>query len=1392
MSADDKMEDEAMDEEDETCNNLELKIIENQEMMEETEERLENDGKNQEMMQETGGEDENESSGSPDLGKGEIQDKGKEVAVCPNCSIRSDQRGMNKRNWARHLEGCDKTHKAKEEKADKKIQKKQEKKQEKIDLKRKNWKNTHGSYTLQRFFSKKSCNSTTQNVSNNVNFTNPGPSSSAGGETSSYIDFTCDRLTSATTTTSTNDKTVEVPETNNVDENLISDLVEETSTNDRTVEVPETNNVDADLISNLGEETSTNDKPVEVPETNNVDADLLSDLGEEDTNTIDLDSDSMISSVPRNVTPNVVIREKCKGYQVKMMDIYSELPCHILEGEMSIIIENRNFHHTDCAANDYALDPDRNETNKMCEDISYSTKVKKLENRGKMQYKTDTPLRTTNNKYLSHRQLCDKAEILQAEKRELRLQFMKSEYLRSKLCATLTLHQRFLVLMSDHNIPRLQQLVRVALNNDASIGTIVSKVMDAIDGIYKANPTQDDKDLAFITLKFGGPSLLNILYRAGLLPSVSTAYRISRDCPPILSCVQHSIGECFDANIKLSVIGQSSMSLKIDETFVTPTLGYNSKDNKAYGVCHTHGRDINLELENFSDCEKIESLVEDGELHVPKECTVAALDALNEDCALQPLLMWPRCSKKDRDETVELIQAVCSEMKKRTGYGLMNVTTDGDPTRRQAFEHIRTEDADQFDWFDLVSDLPLMDYTVGPDGTTVNFDPKHMAKRTWRMILSEKMQINGVMITKKLLAEFLEGNSHGVGEEQLHPKDKQNVDAATKFLLAFIEASQKEDLPYNFLPIKQELKLLGQIIKGLLSFYVYVEMNISEQLSTMSCAAYLLLYMYRRDNRDKLMPSQLYHDLMASWIDVLFCAAKTKEYTPEEPLYVVKDANDPLERYFGNVRLRFKNCNFNVLEMINAARAINKCDEILMIDHPDWSKKNRTQRRLALDYSSVSNWDKEKSVLKDLNLSNTWYTGFFTAMGMIPSDAAASLRSRNGITLKCPLVPGKVVGVSTYDEPEDWSMAEEAQEGSSDTEDLSMTTAPEEEQEQVISEMIQDASQKIEPFFLIDGKRVYKSTCLKDISSKNKLSKDRLRKVRGMTYCPAEKQSTPTHNDSLLLIGDPLLYAHSTDGPILGNIVAMKKNNISLNELDSSKGLGNIEFSIRTIEGEEIEGKFFCKGVTEKEIIRCPGVDCFPIKPMVDLNPPPGMTKFYFESNLLLDMCVHLQVQPSETSTSSSTTATNGAQKTSVIEKSCYKCRKKVPLSDMRLHVGMHILKEDIVDINTCGFCGRNVCSVKLKGTRGRSQMFYKIQDCDCPFYYDYGKTKKFNKKSNPCTNRFLPCPIEGCLSEVWMYNFRQHFEVKHSDMDEESFPEVMKISEQEEDCVLGSTTKKK
>ena len=118
---------------------------------------------------------------------------------------------------------------------------------------------------------------------------------------------------------------------------------------------------------------------------------------------------------------------------------------------------------------------------------------------------------------------------------------------------------------------------------------------------------------------------------------------------------------------------------------------------------------------------------------------MAGIASLNENKPLQPLLMWPICTKNDKDGTIQLIRMVNVKMKEHFGVPLMNFCTDGDGTPRKVANMLmQTKVYYIYPWFFHIGNLPLVDNVAGPDGITVNFDPKPMVKRCWSMLLREK------------------------------------------------------------------------------------------------------------------------------------------------------------------------------------------------------------------------------------------------------------------------------------------------------------------------------------------------------------------------------------------------------------------------------------------------------------------------------------------------------------------------------------------------------------------------------------------------------------------------------------------------------------------------------
>ena len=51
--------------------------------------------------------------------------------------------------------------------------------------------------------------------------------------------------------------------------------------------------------------------------------------------------------------------------------------------------------------------------------------------------------------------------------------------------------------------------------------------------------------------------------------------------------------------------------------------------------------------------------------------------------------------------------------------------------------------------------------------------------------------------------------------------------------------------------------------------------------------------------------------------------------------------------FFGDARLSTQGNNTDTMGLMNSARAMRACDDLLIKKDPDWSKKSRTQRRIA-------------------------------------------------------------------------------------------------------------------------------------------------------------------------------------------------------------------------------------------------------------------------------------------------------------------------------------------------------------------------------------------------------------------------------------------------------------
>ena len=164
-------------------------------------------------------------------------------------------------------------------------------------------------------------------------------------------------------------------------------------------------------------------------------------------------------------------------------------------------------------------------------------------------------------------------------------------------------------------------------------------------------------------------------------------------------------------------------------------------------------------------------------------------------------------------------------------------------------------------------------------------------------------------------------------------------------------------------------------------------------------------------------------------------------------------------------------------------------------------------------------------------------------------------------------------------------------------------------------------------------------------------------------------------------------------------------------------------------------------------VVRILGASCTPIKPELDFNHPDGTTIFAFQKSLMMDMSLLLG-------------DSNQDEIQEGVTIPCKICGAKVKLENMRCHVGIHILKEELTD--RCGFCGLVGCHSSLKKTSRQGNKIYYKTTSNCPYFFNWGRAPKKCTQRNKCTNHLIRCVI--CGADIWKYNLPAHYELLHID----------------------------
>lgn len=229
----------------------------------------------------------------------------------------------------------------------------------------------------------------------------------------------------------------------------------------------------------------------------------------------------------------------------------------------------------------------------------------------------------------------------------------------------------------------------------------------------------------------------------------------------------------------------------MDEISITERLRWHHKLNQIVGTCYNHKHSVtSYEFKNILNLVEIKKKLNNGEIHLAKECFLITIAAIGvHDRTQKIILNLPICSHKNGELITQAIQTIVNEFNTlNPSSEILNFATDGDPNRRKAVNKMRSSNK-------FLTELMFLrhfdqKFVLGEFG--VNYDPKHIIKRLRSALIGNtSIQLIKRQFSKEDIRLLLRENTKESDEViayLMDQKDKQNVPSEVR-LLNLIKAS---------------------------------------------------------------------------------------------------------------------------------------------------------------------------------------------------------------------------------------------------------------------------------------------------------------------------------------------------------------------------------------------------------------------------------------------------------------------------------------------------------------------------------------------------------------------------------------------------------------------------
>ncbi|KAG2336359.1 hypothetical protein BDR05DRAFT_896821, partial [Suillus weaverae] len=603
-----------------------------------------------------------------------------------------------------------------------------------------------------------------------------------------------------------------------------------------------------------------------------------------------------------------------------------------------------------------------------------------------------------------------------------------------------------LMAISEHDIPRLQQVIKIALDNGASIREVVNKLEDALEGVYRPRGYGScDIDIAMLVYRLGGCQLLYALNHHVGVPSLRTlrARSTFTTITPTLGPIRN---EQLDENIHSVVLGTRTditslrgVSFMIDEMALEEMAVHFSKFNMIGGLCWKHSNVVDPVLRMYESAVRIAHKIHNQEVHLGKEVTIIGVACFSED-ELYPVLAAPTCKTEDAAD-MEVILARAIECWHATGADtrvgpVWSFAMDGDATccaagHRLFLKHPLSIDSPLFA---ILSDMPGLNTFTGDSEVMLDFDFKHIFKRICTLIrspvgitLNNGRIINAMMLSRYLL--WLPAHNEASITKLLHPDDPQDVPRAIELMQAIITFSQlqHDSIDSSFstnIDIRADLaaiKLLGDLIQSILLPFINTNFSLTQQVQCLSCYTHLSFAIFHSHCR-AFMPYQLYYDTQTMTKNIVFCICKQQVLDPQEKFFIGDSGDNHLELHFGRTRMiggHNSGCSYSqVLDHLGAAKDIDgvfkRCPEL----DPGHRRLKMGTRHENVDHINREMW-RGDTVSGHCDLPSAWQMGHDMVLSNLTRSqidpinySFATLFSDPGIDMLRPFGLNKYLGIS--------------------------------------------------------------------------------------------------------------------------------------------------------------------------------------------------------------------------------------------------------------------------------------------------------------------------------------------------------------------------------------------